>query len=290
MRILFLTPAPDYPEAFDWAYRRQGAALVEAGATLETRPWTAAGDLAEFDLVLPILAWGYNRRYAEWLAFLDRAEADRAPLLNAPRLLRWNSDKIYLAELGRRGIPSVATIAVDTLGDADLAAARAQFGTEALVVKPPVSAGADGTFRIRAGETTPAAVAGQRMLVQPYLKAITSSGEVSLFYFGGEFSHAIVKLPREGDFRVQPTWGGHERTIAPPPAAEALAVQALAACPDQPLYARVDMVDVGAGEWRIMELELIEPALFLDHAADLGRGFAQAVLSAAERASEQPLA
>lgn len=290
MKLLFLTPAPDYPDPFDWAFRRQGAALVEAGAQLSTRPWTKAGDLAGFDLVLPLLAWGYNRRYAEWLAFLDRVEAERAPVLNPPSLLRWNSDKTYLAELEALGVPSVPTLAIDALDEAALAAARERFGTAELVVKPPVSAGADDTHRLRAGEGVPADVAGRRMLIQPFVEAITSTGELSLMYFGGQFSHAIIKLPREGDFRVQPAWGGRERSVSPPAAAEALAGKALAACPAQPLYARVDMIDMGGGEFRIMELELIEPALFLDHAADLGQGFARAVLSAAERASEQPLA
>src|SRR5689334_4660208 len=99
MRIALLVPAPDYPEPWAWAFDVEAAALIAAGAQVEPIAWTHADDLTGFDLVLPLVAWGYHLQYPEWLAFLDRVSASGVPMLNPPELLRWNSDKAYLAEL-----------------------------------------------------------------------------------------------------------------------------------------------------------------------------------------------
>jgi glutathione synthase/RimK-type ligase-like ATP-grasp enzyme len=103
--------------------------------------------------------------------------------------------------------------------------------------------------------------------------------------FDGEFSHSVVKRPAAGDFRVQPHLGGVTLPSKPPPGAEQLARQALAAAPAHAIYARVDIVPDDEGVLRIMELELIEPALFLDHAPDGAAAFTQAILSAARTAT-----
>ena len=279
-KSLILVPAPEYPEAWGWAYDATAAALVAAGAEIETRPWTAPGDIAGFDLVLPLLVWGYNRRYAEWLALLDRMEAERWPVLNPPAVLRWNSDKIYLNELEAAGVPTVATRVAEALGDDDLAAARAAFGCDTLVIKPPVSAAADGTFKLAPGEPIADSVRAQRMLIQPWLSAVAVDGEYSLIFFAGAYSHAVVKRPKPGDFRVQPHLGGSEVKCPPPPGSEALARAALAAAPAVPAYARVDMLADDAGTLRIIELELIEPSLWIEHAPDQGAAFAAAVRAA----------
>jgi glutathione synthase/RimK-type ligase-like ATP-grasp enzyme len=290
VRIAFLVPAPDYPEAWDWAFEGEAAALVSAGLEVETRPWTEVGDLSEFDIVLPLLVWGYNRRIADWYAFLERLESEQLPVVNPVALLRWNSDKSYLAELDAKGVPTVATRLTEALQAQDLDDARAAFGCDTLVIKPPVSAAADGTFKINPGDGFPPSVAGERMLIQPWMGAITTEGEYSLMFFGGAYSHAIVKRPKAGDFRVQPHLGGTELPCAPPAGAEALARAALAAAPAEAAYARVDMIADEAGQLRIMELELIEPSLWIEHAPDGGRAYAAAIVSAAERSVEQPLA
>ena len=290
MRVAFLVPAPDSPEAWAWAFEGEAAALVAAGLEVETLPWTEAGKLSRFDLVLPLLVWGYNRRIAEWYAFLERLERERLPVINPVALLRWNSDKSYLAELDAKRVLTVATRLTEALSAQDLDDARAAFGCDTLVTKPPVSAAADGTFKICPGDRVPAAVAGRRMLIQPWMDAITSEGEHSLMFFGGVYSHAIVKTPKAGDFRVQPHLGGTELPCAPPPGAEALARAALAAAPAKAAYARVDMIADSDGQLRIMELELIEPSLWIEHSPDGGAAYAAAIISAAKRAIEQPLA
>ena len=280
MRAVVLTPAPDFWEAWSWAYDVEAAALEAAGIGVEPRAWTDVGDVSGIDAVLPLVAWGYHLRFAEWLALLDRMDQPGAPLmLNPPALLRWNSDKSYLAELAAAGVSTVASRTVDALDDAALAAARMAYG-DTLVVKPLVSASADDTFRLGAYDAIPASIAGKRMLVQPFMPSIASNGEYSLMLFGGRFSHCIVKRPKPGDFRVQPHLGGSETPCGPPAGAIALAQAALAAAPARATYARVDMVEGANGELQIMELELIEPALWLQHAPDQGAAFAGAIEAA----------
>ena len=282
MRIAVLVPAPDYPEPWAWAYDVEAAALASSGAEVEPIAWTEAEDLTGFDLVLPLVAWGYHLEYERWLDFLERAEAERIPLINPPLLLRWNSDKAYLAELDDLAVP---TLAVEACCDADLDEARRRFGSEWLVIKPPVSASATGTHRIGPNDDLPDDSRDKPMIVQPLIEEIARTGEFSLMLFDGEFSHAVVKRPKRGDFHVQPHLGGVTLPSAPPPGGIELAKQALAAAPATATYARVDMIPDDEGTLRIMELELVEPALFLDHAPDGGAAFTRSILSAVRTAT-----
>jgi glutathione synthase/RimK-type ligase-like ATP-grasp enzyme len=286
MRIAVLVPAPDYPEPWAWTYDVEARALSGAGAEVTPVAWTEAEALSAFDLVLPLVAWGYHLEYDRWLAFLARAEREAWRLVNPPELLRWNGDKAYLAELGEAGVPTVPTLAVESCCHADLEEARRRFGSDWLVIKPPVSASATGAHRIGVGDDLPEDSRGKPMIVQPLIEEISRTGEFSLMLFDGEFSHAVVKRPRSGDFRVQEHHGGETRPCdAPPAGAIELAQAALAAAPARATYARVDIVPDDSGKLRIMELELIEPALFLHHAGDGGAAFTRSILSAAQRAT-----
>jgi glutathione synthase/RimK-type ligase-like ATP-grasp enzyme len=279
-RVAILVPTPDYYEKWQPAFARKAAALTGAGLVVEQRVWTDHGDLSGHDLVLPLFAWGYQRDVASWYALLDRLERDGLPVVNPVSVLRWNSDKAYLAELGAAGVAVVPTVEVAALDAASLADARAVLGTEEIVIKPAISGGADGTHRIVPGAPVPADAIGQRRLVQPLMPGILSEGEYSLFFFAGRFSHAIVKRPAAGDFRVQEQFGGRETAWDANSEALALAAAALAAAPAPPVYARVDMVGDAAGRLHIMELELIEPSLFLHFAPDKGAAFGTAVYAA----------
>jgi glutathione synthase/RimK-type ligase-like ATP-grasp enzyme len=284
VRLAFLIPAPDYPEPWRWAFDAEARVLEDAGATVDPVPWTEADALDGYDLVLPLVAWGYHERYAEWLRLLDSFEASGACVANPPSVLRWSSDKAYLAELAATGVPTVPTVVAEALGEDDLASARELFGSDALVVKPPISGGAYGTFRIGRGDPVPGFARGRRMIVQPLIEAISTNGEYSLMLFDGVLSHAVLKRPAPGDFRVQPHLGGTSEACGIPDGAEALAKAALAAAPAPTTYARVDILRDDDGELRLMELELVEPALFLDHAPERAkRMFADAVLAAAAR-------
>jgi len=286
MRVAVLVPDPGYPEPWRWAYDVEARALASSGAEVEPVAWTEARDLSKFELVLPLVAWGYHLDYSRWLSLLLCAERERWPLINPPELLRWNSDKAYLAELAERGVPTVPTLAVEACCDEDLEEARRRFGSEWLVIKPPVSASAMGAHRIGPQDDLPADSRGKPMIIQPLIEEIARTGEFSLMLFGGEYSHVVVKRPKPGDFRVQEYHGGETSPCkAPPAGAIELAKMALASAPAEATYARVDVVPDDEGVLRIMELELIEPALFLDHSPDEGAAFTRAILRAARKAT-----
>ena len=211
--------------------RSRSGLLASRGAEVEAVAWNEAHDLSGYDLVLPLVAWGYHLDYPRWLDFLERARRERLPLVNPPVLLRWNSDKAYLAELGEAGVATVPTLAVERCCDEDLEEARRRFGCEWLVIKPPVSASATGTHLIGPNDGLLEDSRGRPMILQPLIEEIARTGEFSLMLFEGEFSHAIVKRPKAGDFRVQPHLGGVALALHPPPGTIALAQQALAAAP-----------------------------------------------------------
>lgn len=283
MRALILAPDPAFPEAWDWALDVEAAALREAGMDVAARPWTAAGDLRGFDLVLPLVAWGYQFDAGGWAALLDRLEAEARCTLNPVPVLRWNSDKAYLLDLAEAGVPAIPTLRFAAFDQRALDEARRAFAGE-LVIKPAISAAAYGTYRLSPADPLPVEAIGRTMLAQPFLPAVQREGEYSLLFFGGRFSHALVKRPRSGDYRVQPHLGGSEQPCDPPEGSVALAEAALAVAPADCAYARVDLLRDDEGVLRVIELELIEPALWLDLSPAAPRLFASAVRSAAERA------
>jgi len=290
VKVAILVPEADYSADWRWAYDVEAQALVDSGADVTPIVWSEPFDASGFDLVLPLVAWGYHKHFDRWMAVLDRLEEQGARVRNPVPLLRWNSDKTYLAELYERTIPVVPTQVAEQLDEASLDAIRSHFGCTDLVVKPPVSASAYLTFRIGPGDSIPEPVRGRPMMVQPWLESITTTGEWSLLFFDGQLSHSLSKVPEPGDFRVQPEHGGIVERCDPPAGAEAVARAALAAAPAPALYARVDLVAGNCGTLQVIELELIEPALWLDQSHEAARRFADAVFSAASQPSEQPLA
>ena len=272
-----LVPDPGYGEYADrWPglFARYAEVLAAVGVRAVARPWTHGCD-ASADLHLANLAWGYHLDEARWRDVLA-AWPDGSTLLNPPALLAWNTRKTYLAELESLDVAVIPTHFAERGDAAALAAARARFGEGELVIKPQTSAGALSTLRLAPGE---GAEIDAPVMIQPFLPAVAGEGELSLFLFGGAPAHAVAKVAAPGEFRVQSQHGGRFTTIDAPADAWALARCAIAAAPARPAYARVDMVRDAKGVLRLMELELIEPDLFLEHAADGGAAFARAVLA-----------
>jgi hypothetical protein len=279
-RVAILTPDPasdGYRTRWRDVLERNAAPLRAAGLDVEPRAWVDDGDLMEFDLVLPLLVWGYPFAPGQWAAALSRWETAGVRLENPAPVLRWNSDKEYLSELEERGAPVVPTLFVDRLSAAAMAEAAARFGTERLVAKPQISSTAWRTIRRSPGEPLDGGPEGAAM-IQPYLPAIEESGEASLVYFGGGFSHAIRKRPQPGDFRVQPEFDGIISACRPEADERAAAERILAAAGEPFLYARVDLVRGLDGRPRLIELELIEPDLYLGYDGEAGGRFARAAL------------
>ncbi|HEX8444924.1 MAG TPA: hypothetical protein VF631_14895 [Allosphingosinicella sp.] len=262
--IAILTPDPA-DQGFQTRWRDL---LAELAAPLRARghqvlgpSWTDC-EAQRFDIILPLLAWGYHRAGADWQSATRRWEAAGLRVLNPPSVLRWNADKVYLGRLAERGVPVTPTLFTDRLRPDQLAEAASRFGTERLIVKPQVSALAWQTIRWSPGDPIDEGPTGPAM-IQPYLPAIEENGEVSLIYLSGAFSHAIRKQPQAGDFRVQPEYGAVIGAAMPTPDELAAAEAALAAGEEPLLYARVDLVRDLQGRPVLMELELVEPDLYL---------------------------
>jgi glutathione synthase/RimK-type ligase-like ATP-grasp enzyme len=279
-RVAILTPEKDsegYRTRWPDVLERNAAPLREAGLEVEARDWANSSDLAAFDLVLPLLVWGYPFAPLRWAEAVGRWQGENVRLQNPASVLLWNSDKIYLERLAGRGAPVVPTRHCTQLSEAVLEESARAFGTDRLVAKPRISSSAWQTIRWSPGAALTGGPEGAAM-VQPYLPEIERSGEVSLIFFGGAFSHAISKRPQPGDFRVQPEFDGIITAYRPDEDEHEAAARILAAVDEPLLYARIDLVRGLDGAPRLIELELIEPDLYLEHEEGAGRRFAAAAL------------
>ena len=281
-RICFVTCRtwPDISESDRFVQR----ALEARGATVEARAWNAPGaDWDGFDAIVLRSNWDYHFDPDAFLGWLDRLERAGARIWNPPALVRWNLTKGYLLELARAGVPAVATVILEDETRAGIKAVMAARGWSRVVMKPVISASAHDT-RLVSGATMDEAVAAlasgairRPVLVQPFVEEIQTRGEWSLVFIDNEMTHAVLKRPAAGEFRVQPRLGGTVETPAPPDGVWAVARAALAALPVPPLYARIDAVETAAG-FQIMEVEVNEPGLFFPYAPAAARRFAEALL------------
>jgi glutathione synthase/RimK-type ligase-like ATP-grasp enzyme len=266
-------------------------ALEARGATVEARAWNAPGaEWNGFEAIVLRSNWDYHFDPHAFLAWLERLERAGARIWNPPALVRWNLSKAYLLELARAGVPTVATVVRGDETRAGLEALMAARGWTRVVMKPVISASAHDT-RLVSAATMDDAVGALRsgairrpVLVQPFVEEIQTRGEWSLVFIDAMMTHAVLKRPASGEFRVQPHLGGTVETLVPPDAVGAVARAALAALPVPPLYARIDGVETAAG-FQIMEVEVNEPGLFFPHAPAAALRFADALL---RRASSTP--
>lgn len=240
---------------------RHGLTTERVDWSREDVPWE------QYRAVVIRTTWDYFERLEGFMAWLDRMAA-HPNVLNPIDMLRWNIDKHYLSDLQGAGVPIVPTCFVERGESTTLAQALAQLGADAAVYKPAISGAARETYRVRAGEAAghaerfAALTQTQAMLVQPFMPSIVEHGEVTVVVMGGQPTHAIVKRAKVGDFRVQDDHGGTVHDHQATTDELELAAAAFAACPGQPVYGRVDMVR-HEGRPHVMELELIEPELWL---------------------------
>lgn len=256
--------------------------LRELGWEVTSVPWSRPGmDWSRFEAVVIRSTWDYFRRFDEFLATLERIDRSGARLANPLETVRWNLHKTYLRDLEARGLPVVPTL-WRTNPDADsIHRLFDELGTDEIVIKPVVSASAYDTFRL-SRDSDPSEMAsrfaGREVMAQPFLASIVDEGEYSLFYFGGELSHTILKSPKDNDFRVQEEHGGFIRPAEPPAPLPDLGRRIVEALPVQPLYARVDLVRYpqGGPGFVLMELELVEPSLYFRIVPGSAERFARA--------------
>jgi glutathione synthase/RimK-type ligase-like ATP-grasp enzyme len=263
------------------------AVLHDQGWHVDCLPWDQPANWAGYDLVVIRSTWDYHERPSYFLSVLEAIERSGTRLYNPLSLVRWNLDKTYLHDLESDGVPIVPTIYGENLATSnELAALFQAFETEELILKPPVNVNANNTFRMSKMEYETLLpelldVFGKRpYMAQPFMPAISTEGEYSLIYMNGRFSHAILKTPSGGDFRVQEEHGGLITAVSPQKALLSAGRRAIDALPATPLYARVDLVR-GGHEFLIMELELIEPSLYLRMDLAAPERFAAALTAAA---------
>jgi len=270
-------------------------ALRETGVDASIVDWDDASiDWSLFDLTVLRSTWDYSTRLSEFLAWIDRI-APATTLLNPQDVVRWNTDKHYLAQLANAGVPTVPSTFVEPGDDvrSSLDAFLARSGDE-FVVKPSVGAGSRDAQRYASSESDAALAHAKRLLdadrsvlLQPYLGRVDAYGETALMFFEGRFSHAIRKGPllRRGEGPTRALFAAEHITTREASADEiAVAEQTLAAIPfAKPLlYARVDLIHDDAGAPCVLELELAEPSLFFAQAPGSAERFAQAIVARAD--------
>jgi glutathione synthase/RimK-type ligase-like ATP-grasp enzyme len=226
--------------------------------------------------------WDYHERIGEFHAWIDRMEAMGARLWNPPGVLRWNTDKRYLARLSHPHLSPPPTVILERGSGVDLPALLETRGWDEAVMKPAISADGFSTERTsRAHAASRQAVldtmlARADVVIQQLVPEIRTNGEISMMFFGSAFSHAVSKRPQAGEFRVQERLGGMIARTDPPRTLVDYARGLLEAHAPGCLYARVDAV-VTDDRFVLMEVELVEPSLYLEHHSPSARTFALAV-------------
>jgi hypothetical protein len=253
--------------------------LAKLGADVETLSWRqTVRDWSEFDLVVIRTPWDYQRDAEKFLDVLDEIE-ESTKLANPAAIARWNFDKHYLLELQHDGIDVVSTIWDEEYTADNFSIWQEALRSETLIIKPTISATAEHTYKIDTFDGSLLSVFNDRsFMVQPFVESIVTEGEFSLFFFNGEYSHTILKAPKTDDFRVQEEHGGIITAVRPEPSMLAKALGVLGRISQTLLYARVDLVRYH-GQFAVMELELIEPALYLRMDSEAPRRFARAIAS-----------
>jgi hypothetical protein len=228
--------------------------------------------------------WDYQNDSAAFLEVLNNIEQSTAHLENNLATVEWNIDKKYLRELESNNVAIVKTLWRENLTSQQVSAYFSELNVEQLVIKPRISANADNTYWLTKENYATffpqleKAFSTSEFLVQPFMASVIEEGEFSLFYFNGQYSHAILKTPKDSDFRVQEEHGGRLTAITPETSLTKHAEQALSAINAKigvPLYARVDFVRCEQG-FALMEAELIEPSLYFNMDEQSASRFAQA--------------
>lgn len=264
--------------------------FAQNGIKVDVISWHAKQiNWSQYDAVIVRSTWDYQLHAEAFVAKLAEITEQDTVLINPLSLIQWNISKRYLQTLASKGITIIPSVFFDSVAISDIYAQFDHFDTQEIIIKPLISANSDNTFRLdhaslmgQAGplsnifSTTPC-------VIQPFLNSVISEGEYSLFYFNGEYSHTIKKVPKSGDFRVQEEHGGELISVTPDELQLDTAAKVLAALPEKSLYARVDLLRNSSAEagdiWQLMEVELIEPSLYFNMDEASPERFVQATIS-----------
>ena len=258
--------------------------LAALGWRAEWLPWkTPDVDWNSWDVVYLAATWDYPDEPERFLGVLEQIDRSEALLVNPLDAARWSLRKTYLGDLAEQGVATVPTEFFARFSDCPAESLYSRFDTDTLVFKPVIGANAQHAFLVPDAEldATLAVMAetfdARPFMVQPCMQAIYTDGEYSLMYIGGEFSHAIQKVPKTGDFRVQEEHGSTISAAKPSASMRTVSERAIAAAKGDLMYARCDLVRDADGRYCIMELELVEPSLYLRMDAGAPARFAAAL-------------
>ncbi len=257
--------------------RSSGAEVLPLPWDIETTEWDS------FDLVVIRSCWNYHLHPEKFIKWIDSMEKKKVKMLNPLKIARWNLHKGYLNELQLKGIALPETIWLNKGSVADLSLLMNERKWSKAVVKPAISATAFNTLLVSNEDAWEQQkkfeefLAQADMLVQKFMPEVQSQGEWSIIFFDKKFSHSVIKLPVAKDFRVQNDFGGIATPATPPEFAIEQAKKIISLIEEPLLYARVDGV-ISENRFLLMELELIEPVLFLEQKNGSAKTFANAIM------------
>lgn len=259
----------DYTFNADTEDERLYRFLAKKGHKISFQVWDdAAVDWTAFDALIIKSPWDYFDKISAFYTWLDKLEALGCRVFNPVQTLRWNADKRYFKDMQAGGVTVVPTVWLEQGDRFNAEAVFKAIGTDKIIIKPRVSGAAKNTFALTREEAADRTahintlLQEEPFLAQPFLEEIKTQGEWSFIFFGGRYSHTVLKTAKSGDFRVQHFFGGSVHTPEPPTAMLQTATRIVEQFANDCLYARVDGVERN-GELVLMELELIEPFLFL---------------------------
>lgn len=258
-------------------------ALKERGISSVRLDWADPDvDWSDFKCAVFRTTWDYFERFGEFTAWLKYAES-KTRIINDPSLVWWNIDKHYLRDLQKKGITVVPSQFIEKGRTFNFRDILDKTGWNEAVIKPCVSGAARHTYRVNSESVEDLQsvvgplVTEESFILQPFLEEVVKTGEDTLIVIGGQFTHAVRKVAKPGDFRVQDDHGGTVHEYTPSQEQIRLAEQAMAACSPDPAYGRIDMVRDSSGRWVVMELELIEPELWLRYCPDAANMLAKEI-------------
>lgn len=249
--------------------RELSSFLKRKGLDVDIVIWNdPAVSWSDYEVVILKSPWDYHEKFSEFLDWLDLIERLNITKLNPVKIVRWNLDKHYLRDISEAGLAVIQTDFLEQGSAVDLEQYFTIFNTHTLIVKPAVSGGSKNTFKFNKGEAPELSerinvlLKGEAFMVQPFVEEIQTEGEWSMLFFNGKYSHCILKKPQKDEFRVQNQFGGSVHPQMPSTELLDQAEQYVKQFAQGCLYCRVDGVRIN-GVFHLMELELIEPSLFL---------------------------
>lgn len=244
------------------------SALEELGFSVCRVDWARKDiDWNEIGCAVFRTTWDYFHRFDEFKEWMKRVEK-QTTLFNSPEILYWNIDKHYLLDLEEKGVRIPPTQIIKSGSDRSLEELVLKTGWDELILKPTISGAARHTYRFKKEETEALEkifrelILNEDMMLQEFIPSVLDKGEASFMVFGGKFSHAILKRAKPGDFRVQDDFGGTVHEYRASDEEIRFAEEVMKACPELPVYGRVDVIWDGNGRAMVSELELIEPELW----------------------------